>query len=133
MKKGLALFALGCAVAATFAASELRAGENDPLEKRLAVSFVRAAGKVTITIKPTDGHAYVNAEFPAKCDLKTDGKIDKPALAKADFKYEDAGKPGKAKSISAVVTADKKIKATCKVVACSDNACSSPFTLEGAE
>jgi hypothetical protein len=88
------------------------------------------AGKVNITVRGKGDGVYVNKEFGIKCSLKIKdgGKLEKAELKKEDAKYEDApGKTGKAKSVSFTVGADKQIEGECKVVACSDSSCSSPF------
>ena len=91
------------------------------------------AKKVTLTIKgkgPIGNDAvYVNTDYPLKCNLKIKdgGKLDKAELKKDDAKFEDAGKPGKAKSATFTVGADKPVEGECKLVVCTDKSCSSPF------
>jgi len=88
--------------------------------------------KASIVLKGKDDKTYVNKEYPIKCSVKiaSGGTLSKAELTKSDVAFEDAGKEGKAKSATFSVGADKTIEGTCKVVACSDNACSSPFEVK---
>ncbi|NUP07069.1 MAG: hypothetical protein HOW73_13525 [Polyangiaceae bacterium] len=90
-------------------------------------------GKATIVIKGASDGIYVNKDYPIKCSVKSkgNGKLDKHALKKEDAKYEDvAGKAGKARSVTLGVGATGAIEGSCKVVVCTDNACSSPFAVD---
>ena len=87
------------------------------------------AGKATIVIKGKSDGIYVNEDFGLKCSVKAKdgGKVDKAELKNEDAKYESvADKPGKAKSATLTVGADKGIEGECKVVICTTTACSSP-------
>jgi hypothetical protein len=88
----------------------------------------REGGKLAINIQPKEGW-FVNTEYNFKCTLKAaeGGKIEKSELTKADAKLVDSGKPGKAKSASFSIAAEGVVEGECKLVTCSDNACSSPF------
>jgi len=129
----LRAFAVTVVLAGGMLAPHAVASESDPLEKRVAITLRRDGGKVTLVLKATDGHAYVNSAFPTWCELQSTGPIDKARLAKADFTIEDSGKPGKARSMSALIGAQRPIHARCRLVACSDAACSSPFSMEAGE
>jgi hypothetical protein len=92
-------------------------------------------GKVTVVLKGAESKdkIYVNKSYPIKCSLKAKdgGKLDKNEIKKDDLKFEDAaGKEGKANSATFSVAADKGIDGECKMVVCTDNACSSPFTVK---
>ena len=84
-------------------------------------------------MKPSKDGLYVNKDYPIKCTLKIadGGKLEKTELVKADAKYEDAAKEGKAKSVSFSVGADKAVDAECKLVVCTDATCSAPFKVTG--
>lgn len=91
------------------------------------------AKKLTLTVKGKGDGVYVNKDYPLKCTLKAKdgGKVDKAELKKEDAKYEDvSGKAGKAKSATFTTGADKAVEGECKVVVCSDSACSSPFKVK---
>lgn len=132
MKIGFAFAALGLGAFATTAALSLTATAEEPLEKRVVVEakLDAKAGKASIVLKGIDG-AYINKDFPIKCDvtIAEGGKLEKAQLTKDDAKFEDSGKEGKAKSASFSVGADKSISGECKLVACSESSCSSPFKL----
>lgn len=129
MKTAFAALALG-AFAIT-ASSSTSATADEPFESRVvAEAKLDAAGKkATILIKGKDAATYINKDFPAKCSVSIadGGKLEKSELKKEDGKFEDAGKEGKAKSLTFTVGADKTISGECKIVACSDSSCSSPF------
>lgn len=126
MKIGLALSAL--AFGALTASSVIA---DEKLESKMGVKATldNAAKKATIVAKGTDDKTYVNTEYPIKCSvtIASGGKLEKAELTKADAVFEPAGKDGKAKSATFKVGADKAVEGKCKLVACSDNACSSPF------
>ena len=88
-------------------------------------------GKLTLVLKGKEAGIYVNTEYPTKCTLAgaDGGTVEKAELNKADAKFEDAGKPGKAKSATFTVGATKKVTGSCKMVACSDSGCSAPFSI----
>ena len=129
MKIAFAALALG-AFAIT-ASSSTSATAEEPLESRVGIEskFDSKAGKVSITIKGKDAAVYINTDYSLKCDLKVadGGKVEKTQVVKADASFEASGKEGKAKSATFTVTADKAVSGECKLVACSDSACSSPF------
>jgi uncharacterized protein (DUF2141 family) len=88
------------------------------------------AGKVTIVVKPKGDGIYLNKEYGLKCTVKAKdgGKVDKSELKKDDATYDAvADKPGKAKSATLTVGADKGIEGDCKVAVCKEEACSNPF------
>ncbi len=129
MKIAFAALALG-AFAIT-ASSSTSATADEPLESRVSIEskLDAKAGKVNITLKGKDAAVYINTDYSLKCDLKVadGGKLDKAQVVKADAKFEDSGKTGKAKSATFSVTADKAVSGECKLVACTDSSCSSPF------
>ena len=127
MKIGFALALGTLGLVGALAASGSATAEED-YEKTVTIEAKRAGGKLDIVIQPKAGW-YVNTEFNLKCKLKaTDGgKVGKAELSKDDAKFVDAGKPGKAKSATLSTEADKPVEGECKLVTCSDNACSSPF------
>ena len=126
MKIGLALSALAFGA---LTASSVVADEK--LESKMGVKATLDAAKksASIVAKGIDDKTYVNTEYPIKCSvtIASGGKLEKAELTKADAVFESAGKEGKAKSATFKVGADKAIEGKCKLVACSDNACSSPF------
>lgn len=126
MKTGFALAALALGAFVATLSSPVAADED--YAKKVTIEAKRDAGKLAIKIAPVTDW-YVNAEYPLKCTLKVadGGKVEKSELAKADGKYEESGKAGKAKSVSFSLAADKAVEGECKLVVCSDNACSSPF------
>lgn len=126
MKTGLLLAALTVA-AATVTAT---VSAEDTLESKMGASATVDGGKLTLVLKGKEG-VYVNTEYPFKCTLKIadGGKLEKTDLAKGDARLEDAGKSGKAKSATFVVGADKPVGGECRLVACSDSACTAPFKL----
>lgn len=88
------------------------------------------AGQVTIVLHGASEGIYVNEEYALKCSVRSreGGRVDKPELRKDDAKYESvADKPGKAKSATFTVGADKAVEGECKLVVCTTTACSSPF------
>lgn len=129
MKLGFALAAL------TLGAMTLSTslGAEEDYAKQVTVNAKRDAGKLSLTLKPNKDGLYVNKDYPIKCTLKIadGGKLEKTELAKADAKYEDAGKEGKAKSVTWSVAADKAVDAECKLVVCTDATCSAPFKVTG--
>jgi hypothetical protein len=98
---------------------------------KVKVEAKRAEGKLGLKLSSVDGW-YINKDFPTKCTLKIaeGGKLEKEELKKDDGKFEDAGKEGKAKSVSFSVGADKAVTGECKLVVCSDSACSAPFKVQ---
>jgi hypothetical protein len=128
MKTSRVLAATLVAAAATAAFS---VWAEDSLESKMGATATLAGGKLTLVLKGKEGGVYVNTEYPFKCTVKIadGGKLEKSELTKADAKFEDAGKPGKAKSATFVTGADKPVTGECKLVVCSDSACSSPFKL----
>jgi hypothetical protein len=129
MKTAFAALALG-AFAIT-ASSSTSATADEPLESKIVIEAKLDAKekKATIVLKGKDGGTYINKDYPAKCtvSIAEGGKLEKTELKKEDGKYEDAGKEGKAKSLTFSVGADKSISGECKLVACTDSSCSSPF------
>ena len=118
---------------ATFGLSSAIAGEETLENKGQITATVDAKSKqLTLVIKGKEAGVYFNTEYPTKCTLAIaeGGKLEKAKLEKADAKLEDAGKPGKAKSATFKVGADKKVTGECKLVLCTDNSCSSPFTMK---
>jgi hypothetical protein len=103
------------------------AADEDYVTK-VKVEAKRADGKLGLKLASVDGW-YINKDFPIKCTLKIaeGGKLEKEELKKDDAKFEDAGKEGKAKSVSFSVAADKAVTGECKLVVCSESACSAPF------
>jgi hypothetical protein len=103
----------------------------DDLESKMGATATLDGGKLTLVLKGKESGVYVNTEYPFKCSLKIadGGKLEKTEVAKADAKIEDAGKPGKAKSVTFVVAADKPVSGECRLVACTDSGCTSPFKL----
>ena len=102
---------------------------EESLDGKAMVEAKVSAGKATIVIKGKSYGIYVNEDFGLKCSVKAKdgGKVDKAELKKEDAKYElVADKPGKAKSATLTVGADKGIEGECKVVICTTTACSSP-------
>ena len=102
---------------------------EESLDGKAMVEAKVSAGKATIVIKGKSDGIYVNEDFGLKCSVKAKdgGKVDKAELKKEDAKYESvADKPGKAKSATLTVGADKGIEGECKVVICTTTACSSP-------
>lgn len=134
MKIGFALAAviLG-AFGATTVVSNPVVAQDASLESKMGVTAKLDAKtkKVTITIKGKENGVYVNTEYPFKCNLSiaSGGTLEKATVTKDDAKLEDSGKAGKAKSATISVGADKAVTGECKVVACSDSACSSPFKI----
>ncbi len=128
MKIGFALAALAFGAVTALSGSVVA---DEKLESKMGVKATldAAAKKATIVAKGTDDKTYVNTEYPIKCSvtIAAGGKLEKAELTKADVTFESAGKEGKAKSATFKVGADKAIEGKCKMVACSDNACSSPF------
>ena len=106
---------------------------EDTLSSRMGTTATIDAktNTLTLVLKGKDSGIYVNTEFGTKCTFTgvDGGTVAKPELTKADAKFEDAGKPGKAKSATFTVGATKKVRGECRMVACSDSACSAPFTL----
>lgn len=133
MKIGFALAAvvLGAFGATTVVSDRVSADDGKALESKMGVDakFDAKAKKVTIVIKGKEAGVYVNTEYPFNCTLsgKDGGAVDKAKVTKDDAKLEDSGKAGKAKSATFTVGADKGVTGECKVVACSESACSSPF------
>ncbi|NUP09244.1 MAG: hypothetical protein HOW73_24600 [Polyangiaceae bacterium] len=122
----LAALALGSAAMLPSALAEESLDGKGVVEAK----FDAKAKKVNIVIKGKSDGIYVNKDYPLKCTLKAKdgGKVDKTELKKEDAKYEDvAGKAGKAKTATFSVGADKNVEGECKMVVCSDSACSSPF------
>jgi hypothetical protein len=129
MKIRPAIAALALATTAVISA----AFAADALEGKATADakFDSKAGKATITIKPTGDGVYLNSEYNLKCNVKAKdgGKVDKSELKKDDAKYEASDKPGKAKSATLTVGADKGVEGDCKVTVCSTESCSSPFKI----
>lgn len=123
-------FALTALVLAT-AAAATTAVADEALEGKASVDAKLDAGakKATLVIKGKGDGVYLNKEYGLKCSVKAKdgGTVDKSELKKDDAKYEDSDKPGKAKSATFTVTADKNVEGECKVVVCTEKACSSPF------
>lgn len=115
------------------AAIALSAHADEPLSSKMGANAAIDAktGKLTLVLKGKEAGVYVNTEYPTKCTLTgaDGGTVEKPELTKADAKFEDAGKPGKAKSATFTVGATKKVTGSCKMVACSDSGCSAPFSI----
>ena len=130
MKLGFALAALALGAMTTLSGS---LGAEEDYAKEVTVEAKRDGGKLKLTLKPKKDGLYVNKDYPIKCSLKIadGGKLEKTELAKADAKYEDAGKEGKAKSVSFSTGADKAVDAECKLVVCTDATCSAPFKVTG--
>jgi hypothetical protein len=130
MKLGFALAALALGAMTTLSGS---LGAEEDYAKDVTVEAKRDGGKLKLTLKPKKDGLYVNKDYPIKCSLKIadGGKLEKTELAKADAKYEDAGKEGKAKSVSFSTGADKAVDAECKLVVCTDATCSAPFKVTG--
>lgn len=130
MKLGFALGTLALGAMLSFSGS---IGAEEDYAKDVAVEAKRDAGKLKLTLKPKKDGLYVNKDYPIKCTLKIaeGGKLEKTELVKADAKYEDAGKEGKAKSVSFSTGADKAVDAECKLVVCTDSTCSAPFKVTG--
>jgi hypothetical protein len=128
MKIGFALAALAFGAVTALSGSVVA---DEKLESKMGVKATldATAKKATIVAKGTDDKTYVNTEYPIKCSvtIASGGKLEKAELTKADATFEPAGKEGKAKSATFKVGADKAIEGKCKMVACSDTACSSPF------
>ncbi len=126
MKLGLALGTL--ALGAMLSFSGYLSAEED-LAKDISVDAKRDGGKLKLSLKPKKDGLYINKDYPIKCTLKIadGGKLEKTELGKSDASYEDAGKEGKAKSVSFSTGADKAVEAECKLVACTDSTCSAPF------
>jgi hypothetical protein len=128
MKIGFALAALAFG-AVTVSSSSVVADEK--LESKMGVKATLDAAKksASIVAKGIDDKTYVNTEYPIKCSvtIASGGKLEKAELTKADAVFEASGKEGKAKSATFKVGADKAIEGKCKLVACTDSACSSPF------
>lgn len=129
MKIAFAALALG-AFAIT-ASSSTSATAEEPLETRISIESKLDAktGKASITLKGKDAAVYINTDYNLKCDLTiaSGGKLEKAQVVKADARFEASGKEGKAKSATFNVGADKAVSGECKLVACSDGACSAPF------
>jgi hypothetical protein len=125
-------FALAAlALATTAVISSAVAAEALEGKASASAKFDAKAGKATITIKPTGDGVYLNSEYGLKCNVKAKdgGKVDKSELKKADATYDASDKPGKAKSATLTVGADKGVEGDCKVTVCSGEACSSPFKI----
>ncbi len=131
MKLGFALGTL--ALGAMTLALPGTLGAEEDYAKSLSVEAKRDGGKLKLKLKPTKDGLYVNKDYPIKCTLKIadGGKLGKAELAKGDATYEDAGKEGKAKSVSFSTDADKAVDAECKLVVCTDATCSAPFKVSG--
>jgi hypothetical protein len=127
MKIGSVVALASLGLVGALSASGIAVAEED-FASTVKIEAKREGGKLAINIQPKDGW-YVNTEFKLKCTLKAaeGGKLEKAELTKDDAKFVDAGKPGKAKSASFSVGAEGKVEGECKLVTCSDNACSSPF------
>lgn len=130
MKLGFALAALTLGAMTTLSGS---LGAEEDYAKEVTVDAKRDGGKLKLTLKPKKDGLYVNKDYPIKCTLKIadGGKLEKSELVKADAKYEDAGKEGKAKSVTFSTGADKVVDAECKLVVCTDATCSAPFKVTG--
>lgn len=118
---------------ATFGISSAIAGEESLENKgQINATLDAKSKKLTLVIKGKEAGVYFNTEYPSKCSLTiaSGGTLEKAELKKADATLEDAGKPGKAKSATFKVGADKSVTGECKVVLCTDNSCSSPFTMK---
>ncbi|MFT3770512.1 MAG: hypothetical protein QM820_34215 [Minicystis sp.] len=128
MKTSRVLAAIAVTAAATVAAS---VSADDGLESKMGATATLSGGKLTLVLKGKEGGVYVNTEYPFKCTVKIadGGKLEKSVLTKGDAKLEDAGKPGKAKSATFETGADKSVTGECRLVACSDSACTAPFSL----
>ncbi len=130
MKIGFALAALTLGTLATLTVSDSVVAEES-LEGKMAITATRdtKTNELTLLIKGKDATVYVNTEYDLKCTLaiESGGALGKTELRKADAKFEDAGKPGKAKSATLKTSANKIVSGDCKIVACTDNSCSSPF------
>lgn len=121
------LFAVAALVTTTLASAE------DTLSSKMGATATLDAktNKLTLVLKGKEAGVYVNTEFGTKCTLTgvEGGTVAKAELTKADATFEDAGKPGKAKSATFSVGATKKVRGECRMVACSDSSCSAPFTI----
>lgn len=124
MKNGFALVALALGSLGLGAPAE--AGD-DPASN-VTLEAKRDGGKLGIKLTPA-ATWYINSDFPIKCTLTiaAGGVLEKAELVKADAKFTDSGKPGKAKDVSFSVGADKAVEGECKLVICSDASCSPPF------
>ncbi|MBL8744178.1 MAG: hypothetical protein JNK04_23885 [Myxococcales bacterium] len=128
MKIGFAFAALAFGAVTALSSSGVA---EEKLEGKIGVTAKLDATtkKATIVLKGTDDKTYVNTEYGTKCSvtIAAGGKLEKAELTKSDATFEASGKEGKAKSATFKVGADKAIEGKCKVVACTDNSCSSPF------
>lgn len=124
---------LTLAAVTVLAATAAVALAQDSLEAKMGATATLDAGakKLTLVVKGKESGVYVNTEYKMRCTLKIadGGKLEKTELTAGDAKLEDAGKAGKAKSATFVVGADKPVSGECKLVACSDSGCTSPFKL----
>ncbi len=132
MKIGYVLAAAGLAAVGAITATSIVSAEDSIGSKMGATATLDAkSGKLTLVLKGKEAGVYVNTDFPLKCTLSVadGGTLEKKELTKDDAKLEDSGKAGKAKSATFSVKADKKVTGECKMVACTDTGCSSPFKL----
>lgn len=129
MKIRFALAAL--ALATTAVLSSAVADEALEGKATAEAKFDSASGKATIVVKPKGDGIYINSEYAIKCTVKSKagGKVDKSELKKDDAKFEAADKPGKAKSATFTVGADKSVEGECKLAVCRAEACSNPFKI----
>lgn len=132
MKIGYVLAAAGLAAVGAITATSIVSAE-DSIESKMGATATRDAktNKLTLVLKGKEAGVYVNTSYDFKCTLSVEagGKVSKTELTKADAKLEDSGKADKAKSATFTVDADKKVTGECKMVACTDTGCSSPFKL----
>ncbi len=129
MKLGFALATIALGAASTVLTASDTVTADEDYAAKVTVEAKRASGKLGLKLK-TVPDWYINKDYPLKCALKVadGGRLGKTELVKADAKFEDvAGKEGKAKSVSFSTDADKVVEGDCKIVVCSDTACSSPF------
>ncbi len=117
------------ALTLTTLVSSALAEESLDGKAKVDATFDAKAGKATLVIHGDGEGVYVNQDFTLKCALrgKDGGRVDKAELSKDDATYEASDKPGKAKSATLTVGADKGVEGECKLVVCTATACSSPF------
>ena len=98
----------------------------------VTAAYDASAKKLNITIKGASAGIYVNKDYPLKCTVKpkAGATVDKTELKKDDATYEDApNKPGKANKATFSVGATGGAEGSCKMVVCTDSACSAPFSV----
>lgn len=132
MKIGYVLAAAALASVCAISTAQ-RVSAEDSIESKMGATATRDAktNKLTLVLKGKEAGVYVNTDYDLKCTLSVEsgGTLSKTELTKADAKLEDSGKAGKAKSATFNVDANKKVTGECKMVACTETGCSSPFKL----